>query len=151
MRGEAHRFKQYLCWTATEKLVSWRTFAVFIIRQVTFASCQTHWVSYFSISTHVLHDPDAGSELKTAEMGNGGVPLCSPQLCFFPSLALFFSPLDVFLDSIVVLHCCATETLYCNLMMCVYCVPEIELMTVNSNCLQREMRRSVKHQKTFQR
>lgn len=68
---------------------------------------------------------------------------------FFPSLVLFFPPLDVFLDSIVVFHCCATETRYCNLMMCAYCVPEIELMTVTSNCLQREMRRSGKHQKTF--
>lgn len=50
--------------------------AVLIVHQVTFTSCQTHSVSYFSISAHVLHDPDAYSESKTAELVNAGVPLC---------------------------------------------------------------------------
>lgn len=43
----------------------------------------SHSVSYFSISTHVLHDPDAQSELKIAELVNAGMPPYSPQSCFF--------------------------------------------------------------------
>lgn len=139
-----HHLKQYLCSTATEKLLSWTTFAVFIVHQVTFTSCQTH-PSHTCISARALHDPDA---YRTGECWAGVVRGTD---LFFPSLVLFFSPLDVFSDSIVALHCCATETLDCDLMMCVYCVPEIELMTVTSNCLQREMSRSGKDQKNFQR
>lgn len=121
------------------------TFIWFLSRHI------THSVSYFS--THTLSMIlTLRSHFKQEYWWTLGCCRASHCLVFFHFWCFSFPLWVFFSDSIVVLHCCATESLCSTIMMCTYCVPEIELMTVTSDFFQRGISRSGKHQKAnFQR